>query len=86
VKFTSVALAVRLSASPALAKPETVWIEKVAVLAVGQGICGVGPEEQAMQVAIGSAMISDAISKDAVIKRAKIRAHPIVADLDEHRS
>lgn len=77
---------VSLIACPAVAKPETVWVEKVAVLAVGQGICGVGPEEQAMQIAIGSAMITHATSKAAVISRARKRSHQILADLDKHRS
>ncbi len=86
MKFTTIALISVFFACPSLAKQETVWIEKVAVLAVGQGICGVGAEEQAMQIAIGSAMITHAISKDAVIARARKRSHQILADLDKNRA
>jgi hypothetical protein len=82
----TVLIAVALvAAGPALAKQETFFIEKVAVLGVGQAVCGVGPEVQAMQIAIGSAMIKSAISKDAVIARAKKRGHAIIADIQKHR-
>lgn len=83
MKSVCLCLAVTLLAFPASAKQESFWIEKVAVLAVGQGICGVGPEEQAMQTAIGSAMITHAIKKDVVIARARKRSHRILADLDK---
>ncbi len=73
--------------APAHAKQEAVWVEKVAIMAVGQGVCGIPlADGEAMQVAIGSAMISQAISKDDVIARAKKRAHFIAADLTKRRT
>jgi hypothetical protein len=77
------AVVLSLTALPAHGKQEAFWIEKVAVLAVGQGICGIGSEDEAMQTAIGSAMITHAIKKDAVIARARKRSHRILADLDK---
>ncbi|MGO7673875.1 hypothetical protein ACC817_28590 [Rhizobium ruizarguesonis] len=72
---------------PADAKQETFWIEKVAIIAVGQGVCGMPlADGDAMQTSIGSALITLAISKDAVIERARKRAHFIAADLQKHRS
>ena len=76
-----------LIAVPALAKQESVFVEKVAILAVGQGVCGMPVDDGgAMQMAIGSAMIQLAISKDAVIARARKRAHHIVDDIQQHRT
>ncbi|MBM7043585.1 hypothetical protein [Rhizobium lusitanum] len=75
-----------LVAMPALAKPESLWIEKVAILAVGQGVCGMQLNDETMQITIGSAMIQYAISKDAVISRARKRAHQIVADIQKNRT
>lgn len=73
-------------AFPASAKQEAVWVEKVAVLAVGQGICGVPMDNDAMQVAIGSAMIELAISKNAVVARGRKRAHHIVNDIEKQKT
>ncbi|MGZ2381749.1 hypothetical protein [Rhizobium brockwellii] len=72
---------------PAAAKQEAFWIEKVAIMAVGQGVCGMQlADGDAMQTSIGSAMITLAISKDAVIKRARQRAHFITSDIQKHRT
>lgn len=73
-------------AFPASAKQAPVWIEKVAILAVGQGICGVPMNNDAMQVAIGSAMIELAISKKAVVERGRKRAHHIVNDIEKQKT
>ncbi|MBX5253340.1 hypothetical protein HJC03_23510 [Rhizobium sp. NLR4b] len=81
-----VGICLALLAFPAVAKQESLWIEKVAVLAVGQGICGVPMNNDAMQISIGSAMIELAISKDAVIARGRKRAHYIVADLQKQKT
>lgn len=80
-------MALALISAPVAAKQETLWIEKVAIIAVGQGVCGMPLEDGgAMQTAIGSAMITHALSKDAVIARARKRAHFIASDLEKHRA
>lgn len=84
MKSVGLSFALLLHAFPVNAKQESFWIEKVAVLAVGQTICGIGPEEQAMLTAIGSAMITDAIDKGAVMDRAQKRSHQILADLGKN--
>lgn len=86
MKSVGFSFALLLLAFPAKAKQESFWIEKVAVLAVGQTICGTGPEEQAMLTAIGSAMITHAIDKGTVMDRAQTRSHQILADLDKNRT
>ncbi|MGO7169713.1 hypothetical protein [Rhizobium leguminosarum] len=66
---------------------EVEWIEKVSIIAVGQGVCGMPlADGGAMQIAIGSAMITQAISKDAVIARARKRAHFISTDIERRRT
>ncbi|MBY5520539.1 hypothetical protein [Rhizobium leguminosarum] len=86
MRLTILATCLLAIACPALAKQESVWVEKVAVLAVGQGTCGVPMNNDAMQIAIGPAMIQVAIRKDAVIERARKRAHQIVADLQKQKT
>ncbi|MGO7083713.1 hypothetical protein ACCS82_22135 [Rhizobium johnstonii] len=69
------------------AKKEVEWIEKVSIIAVGQGVCGMPlADGGAMQTAIGSAMITQAISKDAVIARARKRAHFISTDIERRKT
>jgi hypothetical protein len=79
-------LVLALSAVPVHAKQESFWIEKVAVIAVGKGICGIPLNEGAMQTSIGSAMIELAVNKKTVIDRARKRAHRITADLERQKS
>ncbi|RWB79142.1 MAG: hypothetical protein EOQ50_04875 [Mesorhizobium sp.] len=73
--------AIVLVTTPAAAKQEKRWIEKIALLAVSEGVCRAPPEDKAMQMAIGSAMIEGALTKDAVIERARKRAHAIADDI-----
>ena len=86
IRTITLAAAIALVASPALAKKETFWIEKVAIIAVGQGACGAAINDDTMQMTIGSAMIEHAMNKQAVVERARKRAHHIVADLQKQKS
>jgi hypothetical protein len=75
-----------LIAVPAVAKQESAWVEKVAILAVGQGVCRVAIDDDTMQTAVGTAMITLALSKSDIIERGRTRAHAIVADLATHKT
>ncbi|RUW85308.1 hypothetical protein [Mesorhizobium sp. M1E.F.Ca.ET.063.01.1.1] len=78
--------AIVLASSPVTAKQETPWIEKVALIAVNEGGCRAPREDKAMQIAIGSAMIEGALTKDVVIARARKRAHAIADDIARTRT
>jgi hypothetical protein len=79
-----VTLAISLFAAPAFAKQEALFIEKVALLAVNQGVCGVAATNEAMQTAIGAAMIQQALTKAVVIERARKRAYAIGSDIQRN--
>lgn len=84
MRFLFCVMCLLFQLGPADAKQEVEWVEKVSVMAVGQGVCGLPlGDGEAMQMAIGSAMISQAISKDDVIARARKRSHFIAADIEK---
>lgn len=72
-------------ALPVAAKKQPFWIETVSVIAVGQGICGVPLQGDGMQMAIGSAMITHALTKAEVIERARKRSHFIARDIEKRK-
>lgn len=79
-----ITIVVSLVGSPAAAKQEALFIEKVALLAVDQGVCGVAPTNETMQTAIGAAMIQQALTKAVVIERARKRADAIGSDIERN--
>jgi len=86
IKVAVLALSIALGATSADAKQEQFWIEKIAILAVGQEVCRIPADNQSAQISVGSAMIEYAISRSEVIERAGRRAHSIIADLRKRQT
>lgn len=86
MRASALACAVLFASVPAEARQERLWIEKVSIIAVGQGMCGRPLDDPGMQMAIGSAMISYAMNKDTVIERARKRARFISNDIVKQKT
>lgn len=73
----AIVAAMAMTASSAHAK-ETRFIEMAAVLGVYRDVCREEVSDDTILTAIGSAMIEEALSREAVINRSTKRAHHIL--------